>query len=128
MTNNATEIEGGEYQLYSRKVNASPFKLSPQFIEKYKDVKAPFGFNGLGELVYRRTYSRAKANGQNEEWFETVERVVNGTYNMQKNWIEQHQLGWSSWKAQKSAQEMFKRIFEMKFLPPGRGKFISAEQ
>jgi len=98
-----------------------PFKLSPKFIAKYAEEKPPFGFNGLGELVYRRTYSRLKPNGENEEWFETVERVVNGTYNMQKNWIEQHQLGWNPWKAQKSAQEMFDRIFGMKFLPPGRG-------
>ncbi len=53
--------------------------------------------------------------------YETVERVVNGTYTMQKNWIEQHQLGWNATKAQGSAQEMYRRIFEMKFLPPGRG-------
>ena len=63
------------------------FKLSPSFVEKYKTKKAPFGFNGLGELVYLRTYSRIKDNGENEKWFETVERVVNGTFNMQKEWI-----------------------------------------
>ena len=28
------------------------FKLSENFINKYKRKKAPFGFNGLGELVY----------------------------------------------------------------------------
>ena len=28
------------------------FKLSEKFINKYKRKKAPFGFNGLGELVY----------------------------------------------------------------------------
>jgi hypothetical protein len=33
-----------------------------------------------------------------------VERVVNGTYNMQKRWIEQHELGWDARKAQASAQ------------------------
>ncbi len=87
----------------------------------YKRKKAPFGFNGLGELVYLRTYSRLKENGDNEMWYETVQRVVEGTFNMQKDWIEQHQLGWNAKKAQKSAQEMFERIFTMKFLPPGRG-------
>ena len=30
-------------------------------------------------------------------------------------------LGWNAWKAQHSAQEMYDRIFSMKFLPPGRG-------
>ena len=97
------------------------FKLSQAFIDKYKRKKAPFGFNGLGELVYMRTYSRLKEDGKNERWWETVRRVVEGAYTMQMNWIESHQLGWNPWRAQKSAQEMFDRIFTMKFLPPGRG-------
>ena len=97
------------------------FKLSEGFINKYKRKKPPFGFNGLGELVYMRTYSRIKENGKNERWWETVQRVVEGTYSMQKQHIESHQLGWNAWQAQKSAQEMYDRIFNMKFLPPGRG-------
>ena len=48
------------------------FKLSENFISKYKRKKAPFGFNGLGELVYMRTYSRIKEDGKNERWWETV--------------------------------------------------------
>jgi hypothetical protein len=56
------------------------FKLSENFINKYKRKKAPFGFNGLGELVYMRTYSRIKEDGKNERWWETVQRVVEGTY------------------------------------------------
>ena len=97
------------------------FKLSENFISKYKRKKAPFGFNGLGELVYMRTYSRIKEDGKNERWWETVQRVVEGTYSMQMNHIESHQLGWNPWQAQKSAQDMYDRIFTMKFLPPGRG-------
>ena len=97
------------------------FLLSENFINKFKRKKPPFGFNGLGELVYMRTYSRIKENGKNERWWETVQRVVEGTYSMQKNWIESHQLGWNAWQAQRSAQEMYERVFQMKFLPPGRG-------
>jgi ribonucleoside-triphosphate reductase len=97
------------------------FKLSEKFIDKYKRKRPPFGFNGLGELVYMRTYSRIKEDGKNERWWETVQRVVEGTYSMQKNHIESHQLGWNPWQGQKSAQEMYERIFNMKFLPPGRG-------
>ena len=97
------------------------FKLSEKFIDKYKRKKAPFGFNGLGELVYMRTYSRIKEDGKNERWWETVQRVVEGTYSMQKSHIESLSLGWNAWQAQKSAQEMYDRIFNMKFLPPGRG-------
>ena len=97
------------------------FKLSENFINKYKRKRPPFGFNGLGELVYMRTYSRIKEDGKNERWWETIRRVVEGTYSMQMSWINQHQLGWNAWQAQKSAQDMYDRIFDMKFLPPGRG-------
>ena len=97
------------------------FKLTDNFVKTYMRKKPPFGFNGLGELVYMRTYSRIKEDGKNERWWETVQRVVEGTYSMQKNHIDGHQLGWNPWQAQKSAQEMYDRMFSMKFLPPGRG-------
>lgn len=97
------------------------FQLTESFIEPYKRKKTPFGFNGLGEIVYYRTYSRVLPSGKNERWWETVRRVVEGTYNMQKAHIDRYNLGWNGWTAQKSAQEMYDRIFNMKFLPPGRG-------
>lgn len=98
-----------------------PFRLTPTFLNKYAAIKPPFGFNGFGELVYMRTYSRVKDDGANEVWWETVKRVVEGTYNMQKRHIIEHGLPWSENKAQVSAQEMYERIFTFKFLPPGRG-------
>jgi len=97
------------------------FRLTEDFIDKYKDRKPPFGFGGLGELVYMRTYSRIKENESNERWHETIRRVVEGTYNMQKRWVELNGLGWNPQKAQRSAQEMYERMWSMKFLPPGRG-------
>lgn len=97
------------------------FKLSDKFIEKYQKVKPPFGFNGLGELVYMRTYSRIKEDGSNEQWWETIRRVVEGTYRMQQKHIDAYRLGWDNAHAQRSAQEMYDRMFNMKFLPPGRG-------
>jgi len=97
------------------------FHLDQSFIDEFKSKTPPFGFNGLGELVYLRTYSRLKPNGENEKWFETVQRVIEGTYSIQKNHIESLNLGWNDNQAQRSAQEMYSRMFEMKFLPPGRG-------
>ena len=97
------------------------FKLSDKFVNKYKDIKSPFGFNGLGELVYLRTYSRIKEDGTNEEWYETVRRVVEGTYLIQKKHITNIGLGWDEDKGLRSAEEMYDRMFNMKFLPPGRG-------
>eukprot|EP00123_Amoebidium_parasiticum_P012125 comp21137_c0_seq1/m.28589 comp21137_c0_seq1/g.28589 ORF comp21137_c0_seq1/g.28589 comp21137_c0_seq1/m.28589 type:complete len:760 (-) comp21137_c0_seq1:28-2307(-) len=99
-----------------------PFSvLSEGFLADFKDKKPPFGFNGLGELVYRRTYARRKEAGANEEWWETVARVVNGTFNMQRRWCEQNSLEWIHERAVGRAQRMYEKIYEMKFLPPGRG-------
>jgi ribonucleotide reductase alpha subunit len=97
------------------------FKLTESFIDTYKDKKPDFGFNGLGEFVYMRTYSRLKDTGKNEAWYETVRRVVEGLYSIQRQHIEDYRLGWNQNKAQKSAQEMYDRIFSFKMLPPGRG-------
>ena len=80
-----------------------PFRLTENFLEKYKNVTPPFGFNGLGYFTYMRTYSRLKDDGTNEQWHETVARVVNGTYNMQKKYIMGSRLYWNEQKAQYSA-------------------------
>ena len=97
------------------------FKLKETFIKKYKLIEPPFGFNGLGKLVYLRTYSRLKEDSTNEKWFETIQRVVEGTYSIQKKHITENGLGWDENKAHRSAEEMYDRMFNMKFLPPGRG-------
>lgn len=98
------------------------FKLDDAFVEKYKNITPPFGFNGLGETIYRRTYSRL-INGKRERWYQTVRRVVEGTYSIQMNHINTNQLGWNDEQGQRSAQEMYNLIFNMKFLPPGRGLY-----
>ncbi len=74
----------------------------------------------MGAITYFRTYSRLKDDGTKEAWFETVRRVVEGAYSIQKEHIDHNELGWNENKAQQSAQEMYERIFTMKFLPPGR--------
>jgi adenosylcobalamin-dependent ribonucleoside-triphosphate reductase len=96
------------------------FKLEDDFVQGYKHLDPGFGFNGLGLLTYFRTYSRVKPDGNNEQWYETVRRVVEGAYSLQKQHILSNELGWNPKKAQRSAQEMYDRIFHMKFLPPGR--------
>jgi ribonucleoside-triphosphate reductase len=97
------------------------FQLDKTFLSRYVNKKPSFGWDVFGEFIYLRTYSRVKDNGENEVWYETVERVVNGTFNMQKKWFLRCGLEWSDVKAQYTAQMMYDRIFHMKFLPPGRG-------
>lgn len=108
------------------------FTLKPSFVNKYAPASQgapPFGYNGLGELVFLRTYSREveRAGGLpgKERWHETVARVVEGVYDMRR----QHMLAqpeaqgaeWDEATVQEEAEEMFDRMFRMKFLPPGRG-------
>jgi ribonucleoside-triphosphate reductase (thioredoxin) len=96
------------------------FQLDDDFVKSYANIEPDFGFNGLGMFTYLRTYSRIKPDGTNEQWYETVRRVVEGAYSLQKQHILDNELGWNARKGQRSAQEMYDRIFKMKFLPPGR--------
>jgi hypothetical protein len=51
------------------------FRLNSEYVESYSMKAPPFGFNGLGELVFMRTYSRSNDMNQKESWYQTVERV-----------------------------------------------------
>ena len=102
------------------------FKLATMFIDKYKDKVPPFGFidgggNSLGEITFLRTYSRTDSTGSKERWYEVCQRVVEGMYSIQKDYAETNRLPWSDEKAQISAQECYKRLFTLKWTPPGRG-------
>jgi ribonucleotide reductase alpha subunit len=101
------------------------FTLDAHFVAELPKRQPQFGFNGLGEMIYYRTYSRMKPDGHKEAWWETVKRVVEGTYSIQKRHILET-LGtvWNEKQAQSSAQEMYDRMFDMKFLPPGRGLWV----
>lgn len=100
------------------------FKLSSVFLEDYKGKQPQWGYNGLGFVVYKRTYARTKDDGNLEEFWETCQRVVEGTYDIQKKHCKSLKLPWDERKAQRSAQEMYKRMWEFKFLPPGRGLWM----
>lgn len=52
--------------------------LEQSFVDSYSPKTPPWGFGGLGEVVFLRTYSRKKENGDNETWSETLQRVING--------------------------------------------------
>jgi len=102
------------------------FRLTDEFINKYVGVSAPFGFtdagsNSLGEITFIRTYSRMKEDGTKERWHEVCKRVIEGMYSVQKNHAKDNRLPWNDNKAQKSAQEAYDRMFNLKWTPPGRG-------
>jgi len=100
-----------------RKVNN--FSLSSAFLEDYIGTQPEWG--PLGYFTFKRTYARPKEDGTTEEWWETCQRVVEGIYNIQKIHCKSLRLPWDNRKARISSQEMFQRMWEFKWLPPGRG-------
>lgn len=53
--------------------------ISDELVANYSLKQAPWGFGGLGEIVYLRTYSRPlPEKNRNEMWPETIQRVING--------------------------------------------------
>jgi adenosylcobalamin-dependent ribonucleoside-triphosphate reductase len=101
---------------------ARTFKLSSSFLEEFENKQPDWG--PLGYITYARTYSRVKEDQTSEEFWETCKRVVEGCYNIQKKHCHRLGLFWDNIKAQKSAQEMFIRMWEFKWLPPGRGLWM----
>ena len=63
--------------------------LAPSFVTKYTKQTPQWGYNGLGYIVYRRTYSRKKENGRFEEWHETLERAINGAQSIGAGYTEE---------------------------------------
>lgn len=116
-------MRGGE-----ERVDYLSFRLDEDFIERYARRPVFWGFraeNGMsiGELTFLRTYSRQKEDGSKERWYETVRRVVEGCYSIQKDHCLTYRLPWDEAKAQASAREMYERIFTFKIWPPGRGLY-----
>ncbi len=95
------------------------FNLSDKFISKFKHKQPQWG--PIGYFTYKRTYARELKNGRTEEYWETCQRVVEGTISIQKNYCKSHGLPWVEKKAKKTAEKMFSLMWDFKFLPPGRG-------
>ena len=111
--------------LFARAINLEniSFKLDDSFIKKFKNKQPDWG--PLGYITYKRTYARIiEKENRKEEFWETVRRVVEGCYSIQKEHCIKLSLPWSDEKAQRSAQTMFQKIWDFKFSPPGRGLWM----
>jgi adenosylcobalamin-dependent ribonucleoside-triphosphate reductase len=99
-------------------------KLSDNFISQYQGKQPNWGFGDLSYFVFKRTYARKKPNGTQEEYWETCQRVVEGVFKIQYDHCVRMGLPWQAQKAQASAQKMYRKIWEFKFTPPGRGLWV----
>lgn len=105
------------------------FRLPESFIETYKEGKLDWKFgigggNSLSELTFIGKYSRKKGDGTKEQWFDVCERVINGMYSILKDHCTHQRTPWNEFKALKSAQDAYERMYSFKWLPPGRGLWM----
>ena len=82
--------------------------ITETFASKYSNKQPNWGFNGLGYIVYKRTYARVKENGQTEEWHETIRRCINGAQKIGANYTKEE------------AEQLFDLIFNLKCNFAGR--------
>lgn len=130
----AHHAERPKIPLFSLKLGEPEFRLRDGFLDAYK--AAPVAWGPIGWITYKRTYSRHQdpvrpggahrtvSVGQSEDWWQTVARVVEGTYRIQQRHCAHNNLHWLSGKAQDSAQRMYDAMFNFRFLPPGRGLWM----
>lgn len=106
------------------------FSLAPSFLSEFEGRQPNWG--PVGYFTYKRTYARPTCDCDDprscghtsEEFWETCRRVVEGVYNVQKMHCRRLSLPWNEPKAQQSAQEMYRRMWEFKWTPPGRGLWM----
>ena len=112
------------------------FHLNDSFVAEFAGKQPKWG--PVGYVTYKRTYARgldriharhselAKTHNLvgSEEFWLTLTRAVEGSFSIQKNHCLSLRLPWSEKIAQRKAQEMFRLMWDFKFLPPGRGLWM----
>lgn len=102
-------------------------KLSESFLSQYKKKQPKWGFDGLGYIVYLRTYARKKEDGTLENWWETVRRFTEGNFKIEAKKL--HELGKLTHKRFEQLVLEIERFYHLAFnlviTPPGRGLWMS---
>lgn len=83
--------------------------LTSEFLEQYRGRNPKWGFDGLGYIVYKRTYARTKDDGNTEEWWETVARCVSGAQKIGAQYTRPE------------AERLYDHIFNLRCSFSGRG-------
>lgn len=96
------------------------FALNQYTVDKLHDMEPEFGYNGFGEFIFYRTYSRWNGERQ-ENWADCVVRVITGIASIRKDWYIKNYINWDEKFWQGYFSRMAESMFKMEWLPPGRG-------
>ncbi len=83
--------------------------ITEEFIQTYLGKTIPWGYSGLGEVVFLRTYSRNKENGVKETWPEAIKRSINGAIEI------------GAQLSQDDAEKLFDHMYNLRCSLSGRG-------
>ena len=97
------------------------YQLFEHFKRKLRGMTPNFGFGIFGQIVYYRSYSRVKEDGTQEHWADTVIRVIEGIMSIRYDWYVRNNIEWDNAKWNRFAEEMALSMYNMQWLPPGRG-------
>lgn len=83
--------------------------LSPEFIASYITKTPPWGFGGLGEVVFLRTYSRKiEGTDKTETWVQTIKRIIDGAVDIGVPFSKEE------------AEQLFDHMFQLRCSVSGR--------
>lgn len=99
-------------------------KLNDEIVEIIRSMTPDFGYNGFGEFVFYRTYSRTKPDGKQEDWADVVIRVTEGIFSIREKHYHANGIPWDESHWQVYARNFAISMFKMEWLPPGRGLWV----
>lgn len=105
------------------------FRLPDDMVADWRNRPVRWGFdvgggNALGEIVFVAKYSRVTGAGGKERWVDCVRRVVDGTFSILYDHCRANGCRWDAEARRRDAERMFAGLFEMRWLPPGRGLWM----
>lgn len=96
------------------------FALDDVAVADIQSRNPVFGYGLLSEFILYDKYSRL-VDGKKEEWGDIVIRCINGMLTIRKDWYCKNNLTWDEVYWQEYGHQAAISMFNMCWLPPGRG-------